>query len=147
MGGTARASKARTVAVFPGLPEYVRQHGRATKGEIFGSPEPAEYSQRTGGLASCIGLGLRSFHDPSFARPSEKPGRHHSASCKAGGALARRVLAQELALSWASAGNDFPAPVRVVLDTAPEYVVASLVDGLFERESISALQAGTARPT
>ena len=42
--------------------------------------------------------------------------------------------AQELAVAWASAGNSFPARVRNVLETAPEYVGAQLVDGFFERE-------------
>lgn len=37
--------------------------------------------------------------------------------------------AQELAMSWAGAGNNFPARVRAVLDTAPEYAEACLVDG------------------
>lgn len=42
--------------------------------------------------------------------------------------------AQELAVAWASSGNDFPAVVRAVLKTAPEYAQAEFVDGFFERE-------------
>lgn len=42
--------------------------------------------------------------------------------------------AQELAVSWALSGNDFPAAVRAVLKTAPEYSQAELIDGFFERE-------------
>jgi hypothetical protein len=42
--------------------------------------------------------------------------------------------AQELANAWAGAGNTFPSRVRHVLDTAPEYVGAELIDGFFERE-------------
>ncbi len=42
--------------------------------------------------------------------------------------------AQELAITWANTGSDFPASVRRVLDSAPEYVQADLVDGFFERE-------------
>ena len=48
--------------------------------------------------------------------------------------------AQELAVAWASVGNSFPVRVRAVLDTAPEYVGAELVDGFFERE----VELGTA---
>jgi hypothetical protein len=36
--------------------------------------------------------------------------------------------AQELAVAWADAGNSFPASVRNVLKTAPEYAHAELVD-------------------
>lgn len=42
--------------------------------------------------------------------------------------------AQELAVAWWSSQNDFPAAVRAVLKTAPEYANAELVDGFFERE-------------
>ena len=42
--------------------------------------------------------------------------------------------AQELAVTWASAGKEFPNSVRQVLNTAPEYLDAKLVDGFFERE-------------
>ena len=42
--------------------------------------------------------------------------------------------AQELATTWAHAGTDFPERVRELLNTAPEYVGAQLVDGFFERE-------------
>jgi hypothetical protein len=42
--------------------------------------------------------------------------------------------AQELAVAWSSSGNDFPAVVRAVLNTAPEYAQAEFVDGFFERE-------------
>ncbi len=42
--------------------------------------------------------------------------------------------AQELAPTWAHAGTDFPERVRELLNTAPEYVGAQLVDGFFERE-------------
>ena len=42
--------------------------------------------------------------------------------------------AQELALSWAKARNDFPAAVRQTLKTAPEYSDSILIDGFFERE-------------
>ena len=42
--------------------------------------------------------------------------------------------AQELAVSWAGAENDFPTTVRAVLETAPEYAGAELIDGFFERE-------------
>ncbi|WP_348268811.1 hypothetical protein P8936_06225 [Edaphobacter paludis] len=42
--------------------------------------------------------------------------------------------AQELAVAWADAGNSFPASVRNVLKTAPEYAHAELVDAFFERE-------------
>jgi hypothetical protein len=42
--------------------------------------------------------------------------------------------AQELAVVWANAGNDFPAVVRAALKTAPEYAQAELIDGFFERE-------------
>src|ERR1022692_3147746 len=42
--------------------------------------------------------------------------------------------AQELAVAWASSGNSFPAVVRAVLETAPEYAQAEFVDGFFERE-------------
>lgn len=48
--------------------------------------------------------------------------------------------AQELAVAWANAGNDFPRRVRAVLETAPEYTNAELIDGFFERE----VQLGTA---
>jgi hypothetical protein len=48
--------------------------------------------------------------------------------------------AQELAVAWANAGNDFPKRVRAVLDTAPEYTGAELIDGFFERE----VELGTA---
>jgi hypothetical protein len=48
--------------------------------------------------------------------------------------------AQELAVAWAGAGNSFPPRVRAVLDTAPEYVGADLIDGFFERE----VELGTA---
>jgi hypothetical protein len=41
--------------------------------------------------------------------------------------------AQELAGSWARADGDFPKGVRAVLNTAPEYSGAQLVDGFFER--------------
>jgi hypothetical protein len=41
---------------------------------------------------------------------------------------------QELAIAWAGAGNTFPSRVRHVLDTAPEYVGAEMIDGFFERE-------------
>lgn len=40
----------------------------------------------------------------------------------------------------ASVGHTFPARVRTVLDTAPEYVGAELIDGFFERE----VELGTA---
>jgi hypothetical protein len=42
--------------------------------------------------------------------------------------------AQELAVAWSSSGNDFPAGVRAVLKTAPEFARAELIDGFFERE-------------
>ncbi len=42
--------------------------------------------------------------------------------------------AQELAVAWSKAGNDFPQTVRKVLNTAPEYANAEFVDGFFERE-------------
>jgi len=42
--------------------------------------------------------------------------------------------AQELAVAWSTAGNNFPPAVRNVLNTAPEYVNAEFVDGFFERE-------------
>jgi hypothetical protein len=42
--------------------------------------------------------------------------------------------AQELAIAWAGAGSRFPTRVRQVLDTAPEYIGAELIDGFFERE-------------
>jgi hypothetical protein len=42
--------------------------------------------------------------------------------------------AQELAVAWSKAGNDFPQTVRKALNTAPEYVDAEFVDGFFERE-------------
>jgi hypothetical protein len=42
--------------------------------------------------------------------------------------------AQELAVAWSNAGNDFPQTVRKALNTAPEYVDAEFVDGFFERE-------------
>jgi hypothetical protein len=42
--------------------------------------------------------------------------------------------AQELAIAWANAANDFPASVRHTLATAPEYADAVLIDGFFERE-------------
>jgi hypothetical protein len=42
--------------------------------------------------------------------------------------------AQELALAWSNSSNDFPASVRAVLKSAPEYAEAKLVDGFFERE-------------
>jgi hypothetical protein len=42
--------------------------------------------------------------------------------------------AQELAVTWWSSRNDFPAAVRAVLRTAPEYDNAELIDGFFERE-------------
>jgi hypothetical protein len=42
--------------------------------------------------------------------------------------------AQELAIAWFDAGNDFPVSVRAVLKTAPEYAGAVLIDGFFERE-------------
>ena len=48
--------------------------------------------------------------------------------------------AQELAVAWAGAKNDFPVRVRAVLDTAPEYADAELIDGFFERE----VELGTA---
>lgn len=42
--------------------------------------------------------------------------------------------AQELAISWFKADNDFPAAVRAALDTAPEYAGATLIDGHLECE-------------
>lgn len=42
--------------------------------------------------------------------------------------------AQELALSWVDAGKTFPKSVQSVLEQAPEYQEAELVDGFFERE-------------
>ena len=42
--------------------------------------------------------------------------------------------AQELAVAWSKAGNDFPQTVCKALNTAPEYVHAEFVDGFFERE-------------
>ena len=42
--------------------------------------------------------------------------------------------AQELAVAWSKAGNDFPRSVRKALNTAPEYVDAEFVDSFFERE-------------
>jgi hypothetical protein len=42
--------------------------------------------------------------------------------------------AKELAGTWWNANNDFPASVRAVLNTAPEYKNAKLVDGFFEHE-------------
>jgi hypothetical protein len=55
--------------------------------------------------------------------------------------LARQALhwragysAQELEVAWAGSLNGFPAAVRAVLKTAPEYARAELVDGFFERE-------------
>lgn len=42
--------------------------------------------------------------------------------------------AQELAVAWVNAGKEFPERVRRVLDTAPEYQGAELIDGFFERE-------------
>ena len=42
--------------------------------------------------------------------------------------------AYELAVTWAQTPLDFPAPVRAVLETAPEYKDAEVVDGFFERE-------------
>jgi hypothetical protein len=42
--------------------------------------------------------------------------------------------AQELAVAWSGSENDFPASVRAVLTTAPEYALAELLDGFFERE-------------
>ena len=42
--------------------------------------------------------------------------------------------AQELAVAWSSSLNDFPASVRAVVETAPEYIGAEFVDGFFERE-------------
>ena len=37
-------------------------------------------------------------------------------------------------MAWSSSPNDFPALVRAVLKTAPEYEQAEFVDGFFERE-------------
>ncbi len=48
--------------------------------------------------------------------------------------------AQELAVAWVQAGKSFPKRVQSVLDTAPEYVGAELIDGFFERE----VELGTA---
>lgn len=42
--------------------------------------------------------------------------------------------AKELARCWFRAGERFPPAVRAVLDTAPEYEGAELVDGFFERK-------------
>lgn len=42
--------------------------------------------------------------------------------------------AQELAVAWSNSGNDFPAAVRKVLQTSPEYCRAEFIDGFFERE-------------
>jgi uncharacterized protein DUF6946 len=42
--------------------------------------------------------------------------------------------ARELAVAWSNASNDFPKAVRGVLNTAPEYGRAELIDGFFERE-------------
>ena len=42
--------------------------------------------------------------------------------------------AQELANAWVTAGRDVPKRVRRLLDTAPEYHGAEMVDGFFERE-------------
>jgi hypothetical protein len=42
--------------------------------------------------------------------------------------------ARELAVAWSSSRNDFPEAVRKVLNTAPEYAGAELIDGFFERE-------------
>ena len=42
--------------------------------------------------------------------------------------------AQELAIAWSRSRNDFPKTVREVLNTAPEYEAAELIDGFFERE-------------
>lgn len=48
--------------------------------------------------------------------------------------------AKELAESWAAASPDIPRRVRAVLNTAPEYCGAELIDGFFERE----VELGTA---
>lgn len=37
-------------------------------------------------------------------------------------------------MAWGIAQNDFPAVVRAVLRSAPEYAGAELIDGFFERE-------------
>src|SRR5947209_2920683 len=42
--------------------------------------------------------------------------------------------AQELAIAWASTPTIIPPAVRRVLDAAPEYAHAELIDGFFERE-------------
>lgn len=42
--------------------------------------------------------------------------------------------AQELAVAWWNAGNDFPQTVRRVLNTASEYVHAEFVAGFFEHQ-------------
>lgn len=42
--------------------------------------------------------------------------------------------AQELAMAWAGARNDFPEAVRAALKSAPEYARAELIEGFFERE-------------
>lgn len=42
--------------------------------------------------------------------------------------------AYELATAWWTSRNDFPPQVRSVLETAPEYERAKLVDGFFECE-------------
>ena len=42
--------------------------------------------------------------------------------------------AHELVTTWANAGTNFPNRIREVLNTAPEYLEAQLIDGFFERE-------------
>jgi hypothetical protein len=42
--------------------------------------------------------------------------------------------AQELAVAWSSAENNFPASVQATLKSNPEYGHAELVDAFFERE-------------
>ena len=53
--------------------------------------------------------------------------------------------AQELAVRWASAGTDFPKSVREVLNTAPEYFGAELIDGSSNAKLILGRLAETAK--
>ena len=74
---------------------------------------------------------IRRLHLPALKPEDVKPHLAKKEHWKPGHS------AKELADAWWNADNtdnDFPAPVRTVLNTAPEYKAAKLVDGFFEHE-------------
>jgi hypothetical protein len=68
------------------------------------------------------------LHVPVLKAEDVKPHLAKPAHWKSG------YSAQQLAVAWHGAANDFPPAVRAVLSTTPEYSGAELLDGFFERE-------------